>query len=827
VLIFTFIWRNLTSRPGRTVLLAAALGIAAALVVVLQGMGDRLARLEVESARQEYGCSDLSAKLTGAGDLDLRSLTRIPGVESVVGLLDVQLDARLQLGGARLVLTGVTWNEPLARDMFPLTTGRYAVAQNEILLEEWVARSAGIALNEAIDLDGAGKFRVVGLFADRPGSRQFGRGFAATDIAAARLLDGARRSFSSVAVKVGERGQPRSVAAQLQAWLREAGTVKQNEFLLSARAKAASVRLVFASAGALAVLVAGFILLNAASMSLAERMHRLGILRALGAHRSVLFRLVLAEGAVVGGLSAMVAVPLCLAGLRFTGSTGSPARLAMAAVLCLGVALAAYLLPAGRAVRVSVLHSLSPTRMPGGQDRAGKGRLAAGLGTVVAGLALIVKFGLAASSVPTVVITGLLGCGLLLVGLCCLSTWLVSAIATGLAMPMRLVAGVGGEMAALNLARERSRTASAMSVVMVASTLLMGYYAVVGTRTAAVEQRVLGSVPTDYVLRLPHRGLRPGEEPISFDEGFVAEVASLPGVEAVSPVGVAPAALPSLRGTGAVLVGVDQSYFDLVRWSLQAGDYDAVRGALLTGGSSCALTMWSAGETGLKTGDVVEVSSMGERFNLQVVGIAQGDPMLGNMAIYVPRNSLAEPCQSRMLLIQRAPGHPGDVLAGRLRELAGRFPGCKMLDLSAQMELIRQQRREMTSILLAVLAAVIGVAVSGIVSTQAMSVVERGRELAAIRAIGGSRALIARIVTLEGGLLGMGGAVLGSTAGLLVGWLATAALAMNDPAAPDFSAPWAMATGWLIACVLLGLAASWLPGGVVTRREPAAALREL
>jgi len=92
---------------------------------------------------------------------------------------------------------------------------------------------------------------------------------------------GARRQFSSVALKVSDRGQPRAVAARLQARLGEAGTVRQNEFLLSARAEAASVRLVFASAGALAMLVAGFILLNVASMSLAERMHRLGILRAV------------------------------------------------------------------------------------------------------------------------------------------------------------------------------------------------------------------------------------------------------------------------------------------------------------------------------------------------------------------------------------------------------------------------------------------------------------------------------------------------------------------------------------------------------------------
>ena len=131
------------------------------------------------------------------------------------------------------------------------------------------------------------------------------------------------------------------------------------------------VVLLMALAG-LTALVGGLGLANTMALNVLERSRELGVLRAMGAGRVLLRRLVLAEGLAValisGLLAALLAVPLTLALDRVMGTAllGSPLSFAFvpgAAAAWLGLALligvVACWLPAARAGRMAVREALA------------------------------------------------------------------------------------------------------------------------------------------------------------------------------------------------------------------------------------------------------------------------------------------------------------------------------------------------------------------------------------------------------------------------------------------------------------------------------------
>ncbi len=131
------------------------------------------------------------------------------------------------------------------------------------------------------------------------------------------------------------------------------------------------VVLLMALAG-LTALVGGLGLANTMALNVLERSRELGVLRAMGAGRGLLQRLVLVEGLAVallsGLLAALLAVPLTLVLDRVMGQTllGSPLSFAFApgaAAVWLGLALligvVACWLPAARAGRMAIREALA------------------------------------------------------------------------------------------------------------------------------------------------------------------------------------------------------------------------------------------------------------------------------------------------------------------------------------------------------------------------------------------------------------------------------------------------------------------------------------
>lgn len=134
---------------------------------------------------------------------------------------------------------------------------------------------------------------------------------------------------------------------------------------------------------------------------------------------------------------------------------------------------------------------------------------------------------------------------------------------------------------------------------------------------------------------------------------------------------------------------------------------------------------------------------------------------------------------------------------------------------------------QVLGIALLLLAASVLVAVIGISNTLSLSVMERRRETALLRALGMPKSAVGSMVTIEALLLTLAALILGTTLGLFYGWAGVNSLIALDGVEIDLAIPWVrMAVIWLIAAVA-ALAAAWLPARNLSRTPPAAGLSHM
>ena len=145
---------------------------------------------------------------------------------------------------------------------------------------------------------------------------------------------------------------------------------------------------------------ATFIVFSALSMGVTERQRTLAMMRAIGAYRSQLGRLVIIEGIVLAAAGVIAGIPLGMLWTKITvwkfpdlfaaGMTVSPGGLLLASLGSIIAALLASFLPAWQAMRVSPLEAMTPLAAP--ESRFGIFAFAA-IGLVLIALDPLILFG--------------------------------------------------------------------------------------------------------------------------------------------------------------------------------------------------------------------------------------------------------------------------------------------------------------------------------------------------------------------------------------------------------------------------------------------------
>jgi putative ABC transport system permease protein len=164
------------------------------------------------------------------------------------------------------------------------------------------------------------------------------------------------------------------------------------------------------------------------------------------------------------------------------------------------------------------------------------------------------------------------------------------------------------------------------------------------------------------------------------------------------------------------------------------------------------------------------------------------------------------------VLVKAKPGVSRRAALEEVRHVVAGFSDVSVQDL-AQVQAVQDNHDASTfNLISALLILAIVVALLGIVNTLALSVLERTRELAILRAIGMSRAQMRSMVRAEAALIGMIGSLIGVALGIFLGWVFQQALISQG--ITELSVPW-----WrLVLYALAGAATGYLAGTIPARR---------
>ncbi|MBO9555385.1 FtsX-like permease family protein [Cellulomonas sp.] len=820
---------------GRLVAAAIAITIGTAFLTTTLIAGGVITRTGYDAVTATFGDADLVA----TGTVTARSLADVRGTPGVAAADPLFVGGvELRKGGARQWqnLLPVPSDERLAS--LTITDGSMPAASGEIAIPAKTAERLRVEVGDTLtteywaqDADEPTEqtLTVVGIAGDPRGawSQYGGAGLGLTD----DLTRWYGTTFDGVGadtVLVATTGDVADARAELTAAAPGLDVLTKDE----AAAKAVSevsgegnvlVTVVLGFA-AVALLVAALVISNTFQVLVAQRVRLLALLRCVGAEKRQLRRSVLLEATILGAASSVVGLlagtALAQGALSILGGMSDgvplPRTIDVTATVVLVplvvgtlVTVLASLVPARAATRVPPVAALRPADAPTVSGKAGRVRFAFSAVLTVGGVAGLLLT-VAASRATSGNELALLGVGILAGTVSFLGILLgaVFWVPRVVSLAGRLLArtGTSARIASANTVRNPRRTAATSTALLIGVTLVV----MMSTGAASARESLAKDLADHYPVDLTVEQT----DDVSTDLDAVAVISDVPGVDEVVPVPVA-------------LAQVGDSVFRVAAPEPeQAARVLRSAGALehLTDGT--VLLPKQAGEAHGTVAvqamdpDTGELRSDGPSLDLETVGTDLG----GQEALVTPAT-----------LERLAPGAPTSVVWVRLddsadptrvlQDVRDALPDSPVNVVSAAAQ--RQGYERLISSLLAVVVGLLAVAVVialvGVANTLSLSVIERRRESATLRAIGLTRRQLRWMLAVEGMLIAVVGAVLGVALGLLYGW-AGAATAFGQTGDLRLAVPWRDLGLVLVVALLAGLVASVLPARAAARTSPVAAL---
>ncbi|SDC93322.1 putative ABC transport system permease protein [Sanguibacter gelidistatuariae] len=585
---------------------------------------------------------------------------------------------------------------------------------------------------------------------------------------------------------------------------------------------------------AIALLVAALVIANTFQVIVAQRTRTLALLRCVGASKRQLRSSVLLEASLLGVIASAIGFALgallvqitVLALQRVDLDIPIPRSITITVAsvvwpLAVGtlVTVLASLVPARAATRVAPLAALRPAELDGLSKSSSKVRLIFSLLLVVGGGALMaIGLGLSASSsVEFGLMTAMLGGAASFVGVLLGAVFWVPKIVAGIA---RLLSrfGASAQLAAANTVRNPRRTAATSTALLIGVTLVAMMS--VGAATArnslattldeqypfdvAIDAGVISSAPDDGTD--PATGLTPA---------LIEDLSKVSGV----------AAMAQLSGTNVTVTWPDDSTSqDVV---VNAVDPAAAAAAVNPDGlfdglddQTVVVGLFVASAYHLDSGSTLQLAGVDGTVTVNVVVANIGsDNIIATPAVGRELDGAA--VVNGVWLKITDPSDASAIVAD-IRDTMSQTPAALT---GAAME--RAAMQQVIDTILAVIIGLLGIAVVialiGVANTLSLSVLERRRESATLRAIGLSRRQLRTTLAIEGTLIAGVGAVLGVLLGLVYGWIGSTVV-LGSFAGVRLTVPWRDLVLVVAIAIAAGLLASVLPARSAARTSPVEAL---
>lgn len=672
-------------------------------------------------------------------------------------------------------------------------------------------------------------------------------------------IDDADQPSADATVKQIDKLLPKHFTVQSRAAMEE-------ESIKSVSKGDTSITTIFLlSFGILAMLVAALVIANTFQVLVAQRRRTLALLRTIGANKGQLYVSVLFEAGLLGLIASMLGVglgiglmaALCQSGLM--KATGMTMRLvlswpAFVVPIAFGVVMTviASLGSARSATAVTPLEALRPIELTDTR-RAGKIR------AILAGLLVLVGIGLAAFSAwqmnekiaghdsladkqyPMVLLAAIAGCALIFLGLVLSAAFWLPVLMRGVGALVAF-AGPSAKVAHANIQKNPRRVAATGAALLIGVTLV----STIATGAASAKQTMNEALTTRYSVDMIAASA-------DMTSKQADEVAKIKGIKDSI---YAPTRMMSMKDANGkdlnvLIVGVDgvDALRKVVRADLSgvtiSGDsvlmpkYSAATGKDIPLGKSVTFTSDVSGsQTGTADAAASDTENDGGQSDgVQTLTLAPQKVDYRRISANYAAVAFVDAghftngdvkANGHIMLMRIDAESAGTTLNDIFTNVQNAFSASADIDVSSPVA-ARTQWETMINGMMALLVGLIAVAVLialvGVANTLSLSVIERTRESATLRAIGMTRGQLRRSLAVEALLLSLVSGVVGVALGTLFGWLGSY-MVFSLYGDTVFPFEWTTNGAVLGVAALAALLASVAPARRAVKTPPVEALAE-
>ncbi|MYV99819.1 ABC transporter permease, partial [Streptomyces sp. SID3343] len=365
-----------------------------------------------------------------------------------------------------------------------------------------------------------------------------------------------------------------------------------------------------------------------------------------------------------------------------------------------------------------------------------------------------------------------------------------------------------GRLARGNAIRDPRRTGATAAALMIGLALVGSLSLVASSLVVSVDGQLERTMNADYFVLSSH----------PMTEQVARTVRETPGLDHVTAQKTVQADLITAHGTAKdhELTATTARFTDDFRLTFTAGDAASTLAPGKAAGDGITVPEGFADEYRLKVGDPVRVRFHGGgTASLHVGGIVRDGDVFASGATYVGMDTVRAQLPADQVPLDdvyfatAASGADRAEVYRALTSRLDRFPQTKVRDRDSYRQALHDTVSTALALVYALLGLAIVVAVLGVVNTLALSVVERTRELALLRALGVTGRHVRRMIRIEAVSISVVGALLGLVPGLAWGIATQRTLAGRG--LDTLAVPWPTIIAVLVGSVVVGLVAAWLP----------------
>jgi putative ABC transport system permease protein len=766
---------------------------------------------------------------------------RTPGVAQAAGSIFSRgtfLDTRRKRLTSGFAPAFIASKVPARFESFKPIKGRFPANSSEVAIDEATSERSGLGLGRRMIVAGAGAtgtYTIVGILRFGGGESFGGAGAALLLPAEAQRLLGQPGRFDQIDVAARPGVTPDELRARIRAEL--PGTVDVRTGSEQATHDTSNLEhnlgglrtflLIFAY---VALVVGAFIIFNTFSITVAQRVRELALLRTLGASRRQILSSVVYESLMLGvlgaglGLLAGIGVAPLLdqlfkafgATLPDNGTVIETRTVVVSLLVGIVVTVLAGLAPALRATRVPPVAamregvSIPPRPLPTRKW-------------------LVIRFVAGVLVLGVLIAVGAAGIGVVLIVIWVFrGARLFVRLRRGEARPQRryrivpalghaigrLVRwrGITGQLAEENSVRQPGRTLVTALSLMVGLALVAFVAILAASFKATINRAVDRSFAGNLIVENSHSGSEEGIPP-----GVAVAVRKVPGVKEVTAIAFTLGRPAGTTHNETVTAVEPESFGKAYKLEWKQGSNATLLG--LTG-TRMIVTEGFAKSRHLKVGSPLTLlTPTGAHVTLTTTGIIkESAELLG--AITINRALGASAFGQRedgVNFVTYVPGATDAQVQPRVdTALKVAYPQVRSRTAAQFKQDLAGQINNLLTLIYVLLALSVIVSLFGIVNTLILSIYERTRELGMMRAIGTSRRQIRQMIRYESVITALIGGVLGLVVGI-IGALATS-LALSGE---GYVQAWPVGTLFvlLLAAAFAGVLAAAIPARRASRLD--------